>query len=388
MSDANLTALLYAAETAFAETPDLGSTLQELRFVSESLVHNKNTIVSEELRSDRARSDLIQAALSAEGEINCELVLEAYNDLILAGLMASAWVSGQASITATSNATAQTITATVGTFATAQQTAKYAKVAGFANSGNNGIFRVVSCTSTVMTLAAGSLTGADETTKSGVTVDYKYARNGTTLTSFLIEKQFNSLDPAHYVAMVGGVVNEMSLSLEARAIARLNFGMMGSKLIAGAATYGDGSPTAVSTNPVCNATGNIGTILWNGSALGANAMSFDMTLNNNLRDRPAISHLSSLVYGKGTIDLTGSLNCYFEDPTMLTALLAHTSADLFIPIIDADGNVMSIHLPELKFSNGTPQAEGINTDLMANMEFQALVDPTLGYVIQVDQLAA
>ena len=388
MSDANLTSLFYAAESSFAETPDNLSTLQELRFVSESLIHNKNTVVSEEIRADRARADLIQVGVSAEGTIDAEMIIKAYNDLILAGLLTSAFTQGQDSVTASTVAASQTITATTGTFSAATQAAKFVKIAGFVNSGNNGIFELVSATSTVLTLAAGSLTGADETDVASVTADYNYARNGVTLTSFLIEKRFASLSPDHFVGTLGAVVNELNLTLEAQGIAQISFGFMGARQIEGNATYGDGSPTAVSTNPILNTTANVGTIRWDGATFGSNIMGVTMALNNNLRERPRIGSLYTLEHGKGTIDLTGNINCYFEDPTLLTSFIDHDSADLLLPMIDANGNLMSVHLPQIKFTSGAPPTEGINTDVMMDLEYQALLDPTLDYVIQIDQLDA
>jgi hypothetical protein len=388
MSDANLTKLLFAAEAAFAETPDLASTLQELRFTSESLAHTKETVVSEEIRSDRARADLVQVGLSAEGSIETEMILGAYNDLILAALLASAWTTGQdTGLTLTSDITGQTFTATVGTFSSATQAAKLIKIAGMTAPALNRVYTVVSCTSTVLTVADGQIT-VDEGPTASATADYKYARNGTTLSTFLLEKQFMGVSPAHYVAMIGGVVNELGINLEARAIASMSIGLMGARLLDSAATFGDGSPTGVSSNKILNTTENVATLYVDGVALTANVMTFDMALNNNLRERPAIANLFTLEHGKGTIDLTGTLDTYFEDAALLTAFLDHDSAEVLVPLYDADGNAMTIHLPEIKFINGSPQAEGINTDVMLPLEYQALLDAALGYVVQIDQIDA
>lgn len=387
--DANLTKLLYAAETAFNETPDNLSTLQELRYVSESVNHVKSTVVSEEVRSDRARADLVQVGKSAEGSVELELILQAYDDLILAALLGTSWTSGQdTGLTLTSAAAGQTITASVGTFSASTQAAKLVKLAGFTDPSLNGIFAVVSATSTVLTLAPGSIT-VDEGPTASCTADYRYARNGTTFRSFLFEKQFLSLTTPLYQGFTGMVVNEMGLSMEARAIARATFGMLGAQgLNPATSTNGDGSPTSPSTNGILNTSSNIGGLLWSGAALAANLMSFDMTLNNNMRDRPVISSLFTLEHGKGTIDLTGTLTAYFEDETLLDAFINHSSASLLMPYQDAAGNGMSVFLPNIKFPNGNPVVEGINTDLMVPLEYQALVDSTLGYVVQVDSLAA
>jgi hypothetical protein len=390
MSDANRSKLLYAAETSFAETPDLASTLQEIRFVSESLEHAKETVVSEEIRSDRARSDLIEVGKAISGEVSTELVLAAYNDLILAALLASAWTQGQdTGLTLTTDGTANTITATVGTFSAATQLAKQIKFGGFVNASNNAVFTVISCTSTVCTVAPGQLVVADdETAVAACTADYNYARNGVSLSSFLFEKQFLSLTVPEYMGFTGCVINEWGLTMGPRARVLQSFGILGAQALSATATYGDGSPVAPNANPILNSTANIQTILLDGAAAAVNVMNIEFALNNNLRDRPAIARAYTLEHGKGTIDLTGTLETYFEDGTMLDKFLLHSSSDILIPFRDADGNGMSLHMPEVKFSSGSPMVDGVNTDVVIPLEYQAILDATLGYVIQVDQLEA
>ena len=103
MSDANLTKVLFAAESSFGVLPTT-PTLQELRFLSSSLAHDKLTAMSDEIRSDRARSRLIEVGKNAAGALETEFIVGAYNTLILNALMANGWTTGTTSVTA--NATA------------------------------------------------------------------------------------------------------------------------------------------------------------------------------------------------------------------------------------------------------------------------------------------
>jgi len=384
MSDANITKLLFSTESAFGETPDLGETLQEIRFTGESLAHEKQTVASEEIRSDRSITDLTEVGTAMAGAINVELSLTQYNPFILGALMASAWTSETYAAGTTTITLGTTLTLTAGAFTAAVQGAKYVKLAGLTVSAEDGIYPVVSCSATVMVIT-GTLTNAVGETNS---YQVNYARNGVTATSFLIEKQFLSLDTPHFVACLGSTVNEWTIELEARARALSTFSFMGTKQLEGAATYGDGSPDTPSTNPILNATSNVGGLLWNGSAFASNVMSLSFAMNNNLRDRPRISSEVTLEHGKGTINLTGTINAYFDDDTLLSAFIDHSNAELLVPLVDADGNTMSIHLPKIQFSNGNPEIEAINTDVMVDLEFQATLDTTAGYIIQVDQLDA
>jgi hypothetical protein len=384
MSDANITKLLYAAEGTFGETPDLLSTLKEIRFVSEDLIHAKETVISEEIRSDRSRTELIEVGIGMEGSINTELSLVQYNDFILAALMASAWSNETYGGATTDITGGNTLTLTVGTFSTTIQGAKYVKLSGLTASAEDGIYRIISCSSTVMVID-GTLTNAVGESNS---YEVNYARNGITHSSFLIEKQFLSLATPQYVACLGAAVNELNIELEARSRALMSFAYMGTEQRSGTATYGDGSPTAPASNPILNTTSHVGGLRWDSAAFASNVMSLSLTLNNNLRDRPAISRETTLEHGKGTIDLTGTLTAYFEDGSLLADFIAHTDRELLVPLIDSAGDLMSIHLPRIQFPAGNPVIEGINSDVMVPLEFQATLDSAVGYIIQIDQLEA
>jgi len=91
MASTSETRLAYIAETAYGTTPS-SPTWQELRFNSESLVPNIENVQSDEIRSDRNVSDLIQVGSSAGGDINFELSYGTFDDF-LESLMYSTWDS-------------------------------------------------------------------------------------------------------------------------------------------------------------------------------------------------------------------------------------------------------------------------------------------------------
>lgn len=387
MSDANLTKLLYATEDAFGETPDHLSALTELRFLSATGAgHEKVSTQSEEIRSDRARSNLIQVGKNAARTVSCEFICHDFDEWILAALLASGWTNGDTAVTADASASGKTITATAGTFGSALRGAKFIWVQGFANAANNGIKRVVSATSTVITVADGQL-AADQTGAS-VTITHRYARNGTTLRSFLLEEQYIGMTPDVFIALLGMELNQWNLNMEAQARLLQTFEFMGTQGLEDSATFGNGSPVAPSNRPICNTTGNIGSLIWSGSALTANILSFQMTLANGLRNRPALSRETTLQHGTGRCEPDGTLQVYFETAALYRSFLDHESASLLLPIVDAQGNTTSIFMPNLQFPSGSPTIEGVNTDIMLPLAFNARHDETLDYVIQIDSLLA
>lgn len=382
MSDANLTKLLFKKETTFGVVPAGNPKFQELRFLSSGLSHSKLTVMSDEIRSDRARSDLIQVGKDAAGPVETEFICGAYDDFILAALLAQSWTTGSVTMagTTTSAGGVTWFTRASGTFSAALKGAKYVWINSI-YAANDGIKRVVSCTDTVLTWAGD---GSNQTET--ISVTYKYARNGVYLDSFSLEQQYLSLATPHYIALLGMVVNQWSLNMEAQARVLQTFDFLGTKAVSDDATVGDGSPTDPSTRYICNTTGNIGGLIWDNAAFTSNVMSFTMALNNNLRNRPAISSETTLKHGKGRCEPNGTLNCYFESAALWESFLAHTAASLLLPIIDPDGNLCSIHMPHLEFPSGFPTITGINSDVMLPLEYNATYDDTLRYVIQVDRL--
>jgi hypothetical protein len=174
--------------------------------------------------------------------------------------------------------------------------------------------------------------------------------------------------------------------MEAQARVMQTFQFMGTQAALADATAGDGSPQAHSTREICNTTGNVGGLMLDDASFVASVMSFDMTLGNNLRNRPAIGRETTLSHGRGRSAPDGTLNAYFTDTTILEKFLDHESAALLVPIVDVAGNLLSVFLPNIEFPDGWPTVEGIDTDLMLAATFNATLHTTLGYAIQVDQL--
>jgi len=88
MSDANTSALGYIRESAWGTTPATPS-LRKSRMTGEGLVHEKDTVESEEIRDDRMVPDLVEVGSQASGSVNFELSYEASKEFFEAALFAS-----------------------------------------------------------------------------------------------------------------------------------------------------------------------------------------------------------------------------------------------------------------------------------------------------------
>lgn len=379
----NRTNLYFAEESAFNETPATPQ-LIELPFTGESLKHNKATDISAEIDPNRNIDDLVEIGVDTNGAINFELQHSAY-DKFFEGVFCSTFLADtMAAIACDISASGQTITRNTGTFTAQQRAAKYVKVAGAANSGNNGIKRVVSWTATVITLAAGSLT----TNETGVslTMNTKYIRNGVTPKSFLLEKKFG--DITQFIHYRGQVPNTFALEVTAKQKITGNFGFMGAKGVApSGTTIGNGSPTAKTTDPIMRAGANVGALLADGSAITAGIKGLSLAINNGFRGRDVINSKEWASLGMGDFEVKGSINAYFIDGTLLTKYYAHTALALHHGFVDNLGQVIAFTYPKIQFTEGDPNISGQNEDVMLPLGFQAVYGGTSDpYTLQMDYL--
>lgn len=99
----NRTALRYVAETSMKVTPATPA-LKTVRYTGESITYNIRNTTSNEIRSDRMTSDLIQVGAGVEGDINFELSFESFDDLIQAALCGT-WSAPSSGVSTIKNGT-------------------------------------------------------------------------------------------------------------------------------------------------------------------------------------------------------------------------------------------------------------------------------------------
>ena len=380
-ADSNRVRLAYIAESAFDTTPAT-PTLQILRLLSSSFAANKETAVSNTLRSDRMVQDLVEVGFTNQGQIDFELSLGgSYDDFIQAAL-GGTWStaiahSGAATFTASTDnieATSAFTNATVG---------QWIFVAGSSQSANNGWHQITTVTDNDNVIVSSSL--ADATDASGVTIKGSMLRNGTTLRSFSIEQAF--LDIGQYHKFSGQRVGSMSLNVEAGSIVTGSFGLQGATVAQNTSTYAN-STTAATTTSVLNATSNVGTIIEGGSTLSTALQAITLNLDNGLRNQMAIASKYPQGIGQGRQTVTGSIRAYFEDETLYTKFLNHTYSSLVFDLSDAAGNRIHIELPRIQFMNDAPSPGGIDQDIMEDLQFQAVANTGQTHQIQIDMVAA
>lgn len=384
--------------TAIAETLTNGSwsgsntaggsiptgTVIRLRFNKESLIAGKDTVESEEIRSDRSLGEIVQVGIGASGGFESELISTDLDDFLLSALMVAAWTSATDTHTLTVDAAGQTLTTST-TFGAAIRAAKFIKISGLTNPGNNGIKRVINNSATVLTLEAGSIV-ANQGSTAGIGLLYRYARNGTVLNTYLLEKEM--LASKTWAIYRGMSLDVLTITAAARAkvMAALSFlGYDGDRRFGQVGSV----VTAPSTNPVITSSNNIGFINLDDIGVISPVTNLSFEIKNNLRNRFVVASPGTLAPGKGTSAMSGKMDCYFDNSRTFKYFLGHRRKSLHWYFKDANNAVTSFHCPKIRFPEGNPNVPGLNQDIILPLAFRALKDPddATGYQLQIDALS-
>ena len=197
-------------------------------------------------------------------------------------------------------------------------------------------------------------------------------KNGITQKSFSIERAH--LDINQYFLFPGMVANTFNLDITAEQIVTGSVDFMGKTCALAQASAATSVTDATTTTPF-NATTNVGTLKEGGVALsGVYLKSIKLTINNNLRGKPAISHDGMIEIGVGECSVSGSIEAYFANEALWDKYKAGTASALEFTLTDLATNSYKFELPNLKYSAAKINSSGKNQDVMASMTFEGLYD--------------
>jgi len=286
--------------------------MTRIRFVSDSLKHDNINVVSEEIRSDRQRTDLATVGYSVTGDVDAELTYGDYFDPAIEAALCGTWTTN-------------------------------------------------------------------------------VLRNGTTNRSFRMEKGW--LDLGKYSPMRGVCINTLDLDVTSRRIVRFRVGYMGRGAEAGVTTSVSG--TTALTQPSSNAPIRAGDLIQITSAgtsgpldfsTGISASAVRMTINNNLRERPLATQYYTDDFGRGVMEITGTVEAYFKDILIFNQFRTNGLFSLRWTMRDPDlvsANTYRITLPKLKVTDAPIPTPGLEQDIIQTINWRALVDTGVGYTIDV-----
>lgn len=259
----------------------------------------------------------------------------------------------------------------------------------FATTANNGWARIE-------TIAANDLdfdvlpTGWSPDVGTGKTIKVwfgDYIRNSTTKKSYSIERQYLDQTSPLYEVFTGMTVDTFNMAAEAASIVTSTFGFLGKDSAMSTTRTSGATDKAAPTNDVLNSSSNIASIREGGSVISGSNFVLNLSVNvaNNLRRNNAVGSIGAVEMGVGESTVTGELTTYFDDSTLVDKVIDNTETSLDFRFIDSDDQAMIVDMPRVKYSSGAPDVTGKNTDVTANLQYQALRDTTLGYQIQLQR---
>ena len=383
----NRVALRQSKETVFGVI-NTSPVFTDTRFTGESLNYNLSNVVSEEIRSDRMTSDLVQVQSDASGDLNIELSYDSYDDF-LEGAFASTFGTDIGISAANDIATTAPnliISTTTDFVASGIVVGQWIKRTGAVAGNNNGYFRVTAVSANQITTNVSTITTEGVAASSDITGSM--IRNGTTLSSFTVQKHLQDATTPAFINFFGSRVGGQSLNFSSGQILTGSFSFMALGAVVNAAQEAGATINPASTTGVMNAVTNVVNILEDDVASTSTFSSLTMNVNNGLRAQDGIGSLPHVGIALSRLEVSGDISLYFEDATAYNKYLNATAFSLSFRLQDAAGNAYIYTLPNVKFESGSVTAGGLDQDVMLDGSWRAILDPTTNCMIQLDKFAA
>jgi hypothetical protein len=385
MADSSRHNLYYVPEVTYGTTPATPA-LTKIRHTGCNLGLSKNTVVSDEIRSDRQIADFRHGTKQTGGDVNTELSFDSHADLIEA-VMCGTWSTPASPVTAAtiSAASADNSINDSGAGLPVVAAGDVIRIAGFTGStGNNGIATVVSRTASKIVISGITLVN-DAAGESVTVTPAKMLKAGTTRRSFSVLRDFSDITTGRYHLFDGQEVNKLALKVAPNAIVIADFGFVGQSLAIGDSAPASATfPAPTTTSPMDSFTGAVRV----GGVAIAIITEISLTLENGIQPRFVVGSAETIRPSIGRSNLTGQLGLYFEDSALVNNFI---NEDVVVPefvLTDgAAGNSYVFNLPRIKFTGGQPDVKG-QGPVMLTMPFQAIYDPTVASQLRIARVAA
>jgi hypothetical protein len=384
MGEGSRRQLTYIAEVTPGTSPASGYAILR-NLGGAGITVNKQTLVSNEFRSDRAITSVRHGNKTPVLDVPFELSYTSFNTIMEAALFSSFVVAY-----ALTGLTVTVVAGTTKTFACATATFVTSGIkvgdkittTGFAAAGNNGTFVVSAVEEALITCAtATGLEAVTDDTGVGITTDRYVLKQGSTAKYLSIEEGFT--DIAQYQVMAGALCNGMTLAITPNAMVTGSFSFLGLSATAFSGTSIDSSPDAApTTQPFDSFTGSL---LENNIAI-ATVTALNLNLQNGNEHYFALFDVDPYKIGYGRANLTGSISVYFENATLAAKFLAETVSSLECTLTDLAGNSLIIKIPALKYTGANKSMTENN--VLIDLPFQAYYDATQATALRIDRKPA
>ena len=387
MANGSRHSLYVTPEVTYGTTPN-NPPLSLVRITGTTLGLAKDSLQSEEIRSDRQIADFRLGANQVGGDINFELSYGSFDDLLQAVLLSTPWAPAADTGVTTISASATGYTQGSGDFvASGFAVGQIVDVLGFAGAGANGRMKITAVTPLTMdtTPLDGQTQGVEAGDGDEQIVASDIIKAGSTRASFTFVRNFADLaaiDNPFYIYR-GVELTSTQLTIAANSMVTGTFTVVGQSqtteqdlTVLGVPTF----PPASTTSPLDSFTGS----LLEGGVSIAVITEISLTLQNGIEPRFVVGSKNSIYPSVGRSNLSGQVTAYFEDSTLVNKFLNETESSIQFELPDGAGNIQTYTIPRLKYTGGQPDVAG-EGPITLTMPFQALLDSTTGTNIIIER---
>lgn len=386
--ESNAVAVAYAAEAIFKTPPAVA--FQQIRLTSETLNGTKTRKPPQELMTSGEMPQNVTTQEAASGAINFALSFGTFDDWF-AGCLGNPWGT-QTAITATAGDTITTggvISSVTANKYAAISAGQWVLISGFVNPGNNGVFYVsAKPTNLTFTVKNKYVNGVSvpfvaETATVSMKIVGSTVINGTTETSFTIQKQFSS---NVFLQYPGSFIQSFQLSGTTADYISGSFTIFSAYEQQSTTSLSSGAVVAAPTRPVMAGVAGFGGILWNEVPISGVVDSFSLTVTNDgSNPEYGMGSPQSQGFLAGLMKVSGQLKIYFKDLTLYNNFKSETQGRLEIIMADTVGNTYVFTVLNCALMNPNVQAGQQNTPVYATFTIEGNPQ-TGGGTIQIDRL--
>lgn len=190
-------------------------------------------------------------------------------------------------------------------------------------------------------------------------------------------------DITKYRVFRGCVADKFSLSIKPNAIVTGTFSIIGMSNVNNTSPL-DASVTASQTNaPYDTFTG---TISEGGSPIAV-VTGVELSLDNAVNPALVVGSSTAAALVAGRSNLTGTVDAYFENLTLLNKFINETESSLSIVLGNGSTKSYTILVPRIKFTGGETPLSG-EGPIILKMPFQGLLDSVTGTNLQITRTAS
>jgi len=380
MSDSNRVAVAAKVEVTPGTAP--AGPYQAINISSTNLNAQKNTAEENTIRSDRNLRNTVMTSMVPQGGFGFDFIYGNL-DTFIPGIMGSALGPAISLAAIAGTVTGAVFAATAGTPFSAVVVGQWLGIK-IGTTKYVGKVTAIGGAGASITLAGVTLPSGAQTLAS---VKGQVVRNGTTMLTYTIEKQFADQATKGFFAFTGMVPNVLNLNAQAEQIVTgdLSFLGMNAPVPSDTSISGSAYTAAVTNESFAGLSGNIGQFMVGGSLILPTDVAIkgvSVAINTNARRDVAINVTNM---GWGQFGVTGTLNTYFKGGlAAVDAFFTHADSSFSYVMTDPQGNICVVSCLNLKYTDFNPQVGGKNQAVMGDLQFAAKLDTATGASFQFD----